>query len=115
MFPVLKGSNMTGEFTYYALFLMLSVTTGIIFQFYLGQIRKMKEDITKMNASIVKLHQELRSQGSEVAQIKSKSTSNVIPFRRPSTGQRLLKGNLELEYQGSKANTRAIFHVDDEI
>lgn len=102
---------MTGEFTYYALFLMLSVTTGVVFQFYLGQIKKLKKDIAKMNASIVKLHQELRSQGNEVTNIKSKRKSNVIPFRRR---HRRLEGNLELEYQGSKASTRAIFHVDDE-
>lgn len=102
---------MTGEFTFYALFLMLSITTGVIFQFYLGQIRKLKKDITKMNGSIVKIHQELRNQGNEVTNIKSKRTSNVIPFRRR---HRRLEGNLELEYQGSKASTRAIFHVDDE-
>jgi len=113
LFPTLKGSNMTGEFTYYALFLMLSVTTGIIFQFYLGQIRKLKKDIAKMNASIVQLHQELRSQSTEVANIKTKKMGNVIPFR-PRNRHRRLEGNLELEYQGSRASTRAIFHVDDE-
>jgi len=112
LFPTLKGSNMTGEFTYYALFLMLSVTTGIIFQFYLGQIRKLKKDIVKMNASIVQLHQELRSQGTEVASMKNKKMGNVIPFR---SRHRRLEGNLELEYQGSKASTRAIFHVDKDV
>ena len=102
---------MTAEFTYYALFIMLAITTGVIFQFSIGQIRKMKKDIRKMNASIVKIHTELRSHGNEVANIKTKSKSNVIPFRRR---HRRLEGNLELEYQGSKASTRAIFHVDDE-
>ena len=102
---------MTAEFTYYALFLMLAVTTGIVFQFSLGRIRKLQKDIKKMNASIVKIHQELQSNRSEVNHIKSKAKSNVVPFRRR---HRRLEGNLELEYQGSRASTRAIFHVDDE-
>ena len=90
---------------------MLAVTTGVIFQFCIGQIRKVKKDIAKMNASIAKIHQGLRDQGAQMSTIKSKSKSNVIPFRRR---HRRLEGNLELEYQGSKASTRAIFHVDEE-
>ena len=102
---------MSAEFTYYALFLMLALTTGIIFQFCLGRIKKVQKDIMKMNASISKLHQSIRNQSSEVANVKSKVKSNVIPFRRR---HRRLEGNLELEYQGSRASTRAIFHVDEE-
>lgn len=102
---------MSAEFTFYALFVMLAVTTGFIFQFYLGQIKKIKSDIKKMNASIVKLHESVRHQENTVSNIKNKNRSNVIPFRRRN---RRLSGNLELEYQGSRASTRAIFHVDEE-
>ena len=102
---------MSAEFTYYALFLMLAITTGVVFQFFLGRLRKIQKDIAKMNASIVRLHYELRNNGKAVDQIKSQHKSNVIPFRRRN---KRLAGNLELEYQGSKASTRAIFHIDDE-
>ena len=104
---------MSGEFTYYALFVMLAISTGVVFQFFLGQIRKVKMDIAKMNKSIVKMHTEIRNNTSQTASTRDairKSRSNVIPFRR----NRRLEGNLELEYQGAKAQTRAIFHVDDE-
>jgi hypothetical protein len=101
----------SAEFTYYALFLMLAVTTGVVFQFCLGRLKKIQKDIAKMNASIAKLHYELRDNGKIVNQIKSQHKGNVIPFRRKN---KRLAGNLELEYQGSKASTRAIFHIDDE-
>ena len=103
---------MSAEFTYYALFIMLAVTTGVIFQFCIGQIRKIKSDMAKMNKSISRIHGEIRNQSNEVSSMKTsnKRHNNVIPFRR----HRRLEGNLELEYQGSKASTRAIFHVDDE-
>jgi len=44
--------------------------------------------------------------------MKNKKMGNVIPFR---SRHRRLEGNLELEYQGSKASTRAIFHVDKDV
>lgn len=90
---------------------MLAVTTGVVFQFCIGQLKKLKKDIAKMNASISRIHQTLHTQASEVSNLKTKPKSNVIPFRRR---HRRLEGNLELEYQGSRASTRAIFHVDDE-
>lgn len=90
---------------------MLAITTGVVFQFFLGRLRKIQKDIAKMNASIVRLHYELRNNGKAVDQIKSQHKGNVIPFRRRN---KRLAGNLELEYQGSKASTRAIFHIDDE-
>lgn len=96
---------MTSEFTYYALFLMLALTTGVVFQFFLGQLKKIKTDILKMNGSIVKMHTELS---------KSRQNNNTRypnpTFRRGKT----VSGNLELEYHGRSAQTKAIFHIDKE-
>ena len=50
---------MSAEFTYYALFAMLALTTGVVFQFFLTQLSKMKKDIKKTNESIAKIHQEV--------------------------------------------------------
>ena len=100
---------MSAEFTYYALFAMLALTTGVVFQFFLTQLSKMKKDIKKTNESIAKIHQEVYNIKNTKSST-SRSRSNVIPFRR----HKKLEGNLELEYQGSKASTRAIFHVDSE-
>jgi hypothetical protein len=96
---------MTSEFTYYALFLMLALTTGVVFQFFLGQLKKIKTDILKMNASIVRMHTEL----SKTRQ--NKNTQRLSPtFRRGKT----VSGHLELEYGGRSAQTKAIFHIDKE-
>lgn len=99
---------MSAEFTYYALFAMLALTTGIVFQFFASQISKLKKDIRKTNKSIANIHRDVF----ELKNTKNtpKKRSNVIPLRR----HKKLEGNLELEYQGSKASTRAIFHVDSE-
>ena len=97
---------MTGEFTFYALFVMLTISMGVIFQFGLSQIKKIQKDIRKMNESIVRLHTHARESSETVSSIKSSMKQPV--FRRGKT----IKGDLELEYYGRRAQTKAIFHID---
>ena len=100
---------MTAEFTFYALFIMLTISMGVVFQFCLGRIKKLSNDIKKVNQSINKIHVEMYENRSEMKNIKSTTKSRPV-FRKGKT----LTGNLELEYYGRSAQTKAIFHVDKE-
>ena len=85
---------------------MLTVSMGVVFQFILGRIKKINKDIAKVNSSVSKLHEELFQNRNSIAkssQQKNKSYKN-----------KQLTGNLELEYNGSKAYTRATFYIDKE-
>ncbi len=90
---------------------MLTVATCIVFQFALGQIGKLKKDISKINANINLLHSEVYNNKSQMKRIKTtRSTPSKPVFRRGKT----VSGNLELEYQGARAQTKAIFYIDKE-
>ena len=97
---------MTAEFTFYVLFLMLTISMGVIFQFGLGRIKKLQKDIKKMNESIVILHSHVNKSSEAVKNIKTSMHRPV--FRKGKT----IKGDLELEYYGRSAQTKAIFHID---
>ena len=102
---------MTLEFTFYTLFIMLSIAIGVIFQFCLGQIKKTKKDILKVNASINKIHQELQHSRRDSSN-KSQNKRNTERFSRKRGS--VLTGCLELEHQGARAQTNAIFYVKEE-
>ena len=100
---------MTAEFTFYALFIMLTISMGVVFQFCLSRIKKVSNDIKKANQSISKLHAEMYENRNKMKNIKEKAHSRPV-FRKGKT----LSGNLELEYYGKSAQTKAIFYVDKE-
>ena len=100
---------MTSEFTYYALFVMLTISVGVIVQFFLGSIRKLNKDIKKINQSINNIHSELYSSRDRA----QKPAPKVIYHQgKTSLKNRTLRGDLELEYQGSRAITSATFRID---
>tara|TARA_Y100000114_G_scaffold154042_1_gene175225 strand:- start:983 stop:1288 length:306 start_codon:yes stop_codon:yes gene_type:complete len=99
----------TAEFTFYALFIMLTISMGIVFQFCLSRIKKVSNDIKKANQSISKLHAEVYENRNKMQNIKASTHSRPV-FRKGKT----LSGNLELEYYGKSAQTKAIFYVDKE-
>lgn len=100
---------MTSEFTYYALFVMLTVSMGVIFQFFLGSIRKINKDVAKINQSINNLHKEIHSM-----RASTRNQGSKVVHQERSSRNKTLKGNLELEYQGAKAITAATFYVNKE-
>jgi len=100
---------MSGEATFYVLFIMLTLSMGLVFQFILGRIKKISNDTKKLNESIVKLHQEA---------YQNRNSSKKSTYQKPQSSRSLrnkqLSGNLSLEYQGQKAITRATFYIDKE-
>ncbi len=100
---------MSGEATFYILFIMLTLSMGLVFQFILGRIKKISLDIKKINESIAKLHQEAHQNRNNSRRSTVQKTQNTRSLRNKQ-----LSGNLSLEYQGQKAITRATFYIDKE-
>ena len=102
---------MTGEFTFYTLFIMLTISMGVVFQFLLGQIRNIKSDAKKMQETI-------RNIQNQVQKIRNspRSPSRVTRRQRPGSHKRssTLSGDLDLEYKGTRAQTKAVFYIDNE-
>ena len=102
---------MSKELTFYILFIMLTVSVGMIFQFMLNRIKILNKKQLEFNRTIHKLHEDLRALSS--ASINNKQKYIRVPHARQSRSK-VLQGNLTLEYKGSKADTRAIFILDKE-
>ena len=92
---------MSQEFTIYTLFVLLTVSMGIVFQFMLAKIKHLNMIQHRIMKSIHFIHE-------DVVQLKKKESSPVIK----SNGQNVLKGDLTLEYRGAIADTRATFMLD---
>ena len=102
---------MSQEFTFYTLFVMLTLSVGIIFQFCLARIKALGESNKKLLKSLSHMHRDLYF-------LKNKEEKQYTKFtqRSPSRNSRpkVLRGDLTLEYNGSKADTRATFMLDKE-
>ena len=101
---------MTAEFTFYILFILLSITTGVVFQFMLSHIKKVRKDLTKLTATVSKIHTEVNSIKNQPQSKPGRSFERSQSFRR----NRVLTGCLELEHQGARAQTNATFYVKEE-
>jgi len=96
---------MSQEFTFYALFILLTVSMGVVFQFMLAKIKSLNNNQRAMVRSIHFLHDEIK-----------KTNNNKITGspNRTWRGADTLKGDLTLEYRGAIADTRATFMLDKE-
>ena len=97
----MKGFKMTQEFTIYTLFILLTVSMGIVFQFMLAKIKELTAVQKRIIKSLHSIH------------------GDVLDYRdhKNNSGKRnnkkdVLKGNLTLEYRGAIADTRATFMLD---
>ena len=94
---------MSQEFTFYTLFILLTVSMGVVFQFMLAKIKSLNDNQKAMVRSISFVH-------NEVLNIKNKK--NTGSPNRTWRGADTLKGDLTLEYRGAIADTRATFMLD---
>ena len=92
---------MSQEFTIYTLFILLTISMGIVFQFMLVKIKQLNLVQKRIMKSLHYVHE-------DVVQIKRKDSPST--FKR--NGQNILKGDLTLEYRGAVADTRATFMLD---
>ena len=98
---------MSQEFTIYTLFILLTVSMGIIFQFMLAKINSLKatqKTIMKAMSGINKNVMDIRNNKI----IDSPKATGNSTWRGADT----LRGDLTLEYRGAKADTRATFMLD---
>ena len=100
---------MSQEFTFYALFILLTVSMGVVFQFMLAKIKSLNNNQRAMVRSIHFLHDEIKKTNNNKITGSPNRTSNAT--RR---GADILKGDLTLEYRGAIADTRATFMLDKE-
>ena len=100
---------MSQEFTFYALFILLTVSMGVIFQFMLAKIKALNNNQKAMVRSISYIH-------NEVLNVKNnkKTDSPSSPVNSTRRRGQVLKGDLTLEYRGAIADTRATFMLDKE-
>jgi hypothetical protein len=92
---------MTQELTVYILFIMLTVSMGIVFQFMLGKIRSLTNTQKRIINSLHSIH-------GDVVEIRKKET--IVEPR--INNNNVLRGDLTLEYRGAIADTRATFMLD---
>ena len=100
---LMKGFKMSKEFTIYTLFILLTISMGVVFQFMLAKIRELNTVQKRIIKSLHSIH-------GDVVDIKDNKNNN---------GQRkgkkdILKGDLTLEYRGAIADTRATFMLDSD-
>jgi len=107
---------MSQEFTIYTLFILLTISMGIVFQFMLAKIKSLKATQKTIMKSLSFVH-------GEVLKVKNKKNipSSPEPFgdrwkasKATRRGAGVLKGDLTLEYRGAVADTRATFMLDEE-
>ena len=100
---------MSQEFTFYALFILLTVSMGVVFQFMLAKIKSLNNNQKAMVRSISYIH-------NEVLNVKNnkKIDSPSSPVNSTRRTSQVLKGDLTLEYRGAIADTRATFMLDEE-
>ena len=98
---------MSQEFTFYTLFILLTVSMGVVFQFMLAKIKSLNDNQKAMVRSISFVH-------NEVLNIKNNKITGSPNRAKNSTSRRsdVLRGDLTLEYRGAKADTRATFMLD---
>ena len=100
---------MSQEFTFYALFILLTVSMGIVFQFMLAKIKTLNNTQKAIMKSLSFVHGEV---------LKVKKNRNIESPRASQkstwTSRDTLKGDLTLEYRGAIADTRATFMLDEE-
>lgn len=94
---------MSKEFTIYTLFILLTISMGVVFQFMLAKIRELNTVQKRIIKSLHSIH-------GDVVGIKD---------NKNNSGQRkgkkdILKGDLTLEYRGAIADTRATFMLDSD-
>ena len=106
---------MTQEFTFYTLFILLTLSMGVVFQFVIAKIKSIEKNQKRMVKSIETLHRESFNARDD------KKTKNRFErprqtrqtYNTPSKAQ-VLTGHLRLNYQGRSADTRAVFMLDKE-
>ena len=92
---------MSQEFTIYTLFILLTISMGIVFQFMLAKIKQLNLVQKRIMKSLHYVHE-------DVMEIKKKDSPPT--FR--NNGENVLRGDLTLEYRGAIADTRATFMLD---
>ena len=100
---------MTKEFTIYTLFILLTVSMGVVFQFMLGRIKELNIMQKKIVSSMESLHKDM----SKIKGRKRLEYLNASKKYSRAPGQ-VLRGDLTLEYNGAKADTKAVFMLDKE-
>jgi len=100
---------MSQELTFYALFLLLTVSMGVVFQFMLSKIKALDNNQKAIVKSLGFVH-------SEVLKVKNNKITDSPRATKNSTtrGADVLRGDLTLEYRGAIADTRATFMLDKE-
>jgi hypothetical protein len=107
---------MSQEITFYTLFILLTVSMGIVFQFMLAKIKALDNSQKAIMKSLSFVH-------GEVLKVKKDKNigSSPEPFgdrskasKSTRRGARVLKGDLTLEYRGAIADTRATFMLDED-
>ena len=78
------------------LFILLTLSMGIIFQFFLYKLRELNKVQKRIIDSLHFVHDSQKK-----STISSQARANKV-----------LRGNLSLEYRGSRADTRATFILD---
>lgn len=100
---------MSQELTVYALFILLTVSMGAVFQFMLAKIKALDNNQKAIVKSISFVH-------GEVLKVRKNKTIDISnsPKGMPAHRAQVLRGDLTLEYEGSMAETRATFRIDKE-
>ena len=98
---------MSQEFTFYTLFILLTVSMGVVFQFMLAKIKSLNNNQKAMGRSIHFLHDEIKKTNNNKITDRPKTPENST-WRGADT----LRGDLTLEYRGAIADTRATFMLD---
>jgi len=100
---------MSQEFTLYTLFILLTVSMGVIFQFMLAKIKSLNNNQKAMVRSISYIHNEVLNVKKNKKIDRPSSPVNSTRLR-----SQVLKGDLTLEYRGATADTRATFMLDED-
>lgn len=78
------------------LFILLTLSIGIIFQFFLIKLKKIDKAQKRIVESLHFIH----------------DSQKKTTWSPSSKNNKVLRGNLSLEYRGSRADTRATFILD---
>ena len=100
---------MSKEFTIYTLFILLTISMGVVFQFMLAKIKQLNLVQKRIIKSLHSIH-------GDVVEIKADKTKDNFSRDKKATRahHQILRGDLTLEYKGAVADTRATFMLDKE-
>ena len=106
---------MTQEFTFYTLFILLTLSMGVVFQFFIAKIKNLEKNQKRIVKSIEMLHRESFNARDDNKPKKrlDKPRPSRQAYNTPAKPQ-VLTGHLRLNYQGRSADTRAVFMLDKE-